>query len=110
MLAVTVRSPWIPRNYGKYSPTDPIWEVLIGVGVDGVGGNFPFCRFSSVFLFSLFFLRFSPNSPRTRANNCYLLEKWAISLRPRLQRPRPELPGKSCKAITVNRYLANNKT
>ena len=23
-MAVTVRSPWIPQNYGKYSPTDPI--------------------------------------------------------------------------------------
>ena len=29
---------------------------------------------------------------RTRAHNCNLLEKWAISLRPCLHRPRPELP------------------
>ena len=39
-----------------------IWEVLNGVGVDGVGGIFPFFRFFSFFFaFSFFFvfLRFS---------------------------------------------------
>ena len=54
------------------------WEVLNGVGVDGVGGKFPFFsffvafpRFSSFFFFGS--LRFSPFSPRTRANSCNLL-------------------------------------
>ena len=92
------------------------WEVLNGVGVDGVGGISPFFsfffffffffvflrffvfffRFSS-FFFSFFFaiLRFSSfiaYSPGTRANDCNLLGKWGISLRPRLHRPRSELP------------------
>ena len=64
-----------------------IWEVLNGVGVDGVGGNFPFFRFSSLFL-SLFL------SDSTRANNCNLLEKWGFSLRPRLHQPHVKLPEK----------------
>ena len=81
------------------------WEVLNGVGVDGVGGIFPFflfffvfLRFFVVFRFSSFFfvfLRFSSffaYSPGTRANDCNLLGKWGISLRPRLHRPRSELP------------------
>ena len=93
-----------------------LWEVLNGVGVDGVGGIFPFFsfffrfpslfrfffRFSSLFFaflrFSSFFfafLRFSSffsYSFGTRANDCNLLGKWGISLRPRLHRPRSELP------------------
>ena len=44
------------------------WEVLNGVGVDGVGGI-------SLFFVFLFFLCFSHHSPRTRANNNRLLEK-----------------------------------
>ena len=107
---------------GVAEPTKHVWEVLNGVGVDGVGGIFPF--FSSIFVFlrfflfflflfaffrfsSLFFvfLRFSSfffaflrfsllfaYSPGTRANDCNLLGKWGISLRPRLHRPRSELP------------------
>ena len=83
-------------------------EVLNGVGLDGVGGIFLFLRFSSflfVFLFfvflrffllcfALFFvsLPFSPRSPGRRANNCNLLGKWGLSLRPGLHRPRSELP------------------
>ena len=88
------------------------WEVLNGVGVEGVGGIFPFfvvffC-FSSLFCFFFVFLRFSSfffaflrfaslfaYSPGTRANNCNLLGKWGISLRPRLHRPRSELPDKT---------------
>ena len=56
-------------------------EVLNGVGVDGVGGNFPsfwfffaFLRLSSLLFAFCAFLRSSPHSPRTRANNCNLLE------------------------------------
>ena len=53
------------------------WEVLNGVGVDGVGGIFPFfCfvffRFSSHFFD---FLCFSPVLLRARANDCNLLGK-----------------------------------
>ena len=55
-----------PRNPDKKGPkpsTDNYWEVLNGVGVDGVGGIFPFFSFFFVFLrFSSFFfvfLRFS---------------------------------------------------
>ena len=74
-----------------------IWEVINGVGVDGVGGNFSpfFCRFSSLFRFPLLLFVFSVClcfSPRTRANYCNLLGKWRISLQPRLHRPRSELP------------------
>ena len=76
------------------------WEVLNGLGVDGVGGIFSFCFAFFLFCFaflrlsSLFFvfLRFLRLSPRTRANDCNLLGKWGISLRPRLHRPRSELP------------------
>ena len=35
------------------------WEVLNGVGVDGVGGNFPFFSFFFVFLRFFVFFRFS---------------------------------------------------
>ena len=76
-----------------------VWEVLNGVGLDGVGGIFPFF-FSSLFLFFFVFLRFFGFFvflrfffvPRIRANDCNLLKKWGISLRPRLHRPRSELP------------------
>ena len=88
------------------------WEVLNGVGVDGVGGIFPFfCFFSFFFAFLRFsssffaFLRFSSffsYSFRTRANDCNLLGKWGISLRPRLHRPRSELPEFS-RVLTKNR-------
>ena len=52
-----------------------------------------FFRFSS-FFFSLFFafLSFFAYSPGTRANDCNLLGKWEISLRPRLHRPRIKWP------------------
>ena len=46
-----------------------IWEVLDGVGVDGVGGNFPFSFFSVFFAF-LLFSPHCPRFPRTRASNC----------------------------------------
>ena len=53
-------------------------------------------RFSSLFLcFSLFF----SYSPGTRANDCNLLGKWGISLRPRLHRPRSELPEYSIQPV-----------
>ena len=55
---------------------DKFWEILNGVDVDGVGGNF-LIIYISYFFFVLFvftFLCFSPHSPRTRANNCNLLE------------------------------------
>ena len=93
---------WFPKGWF-------CWEVLNGVGVDGVGGIFPFFSFFFVFLrlfvffcvflrFSSFFfafLRFSSffaYSPGTKANDFNLLGKWGISLRPRLHRPRSELP------------------
>ena len=50
---------------------------------------FVFLRFSSFFFA---FLRFSAYSPGTRAIDCNLLGKWGISPRPRLHRPRSELP------------------
>ena len=64
----------------------------------GLEGFFPFFCFSSLFSVFLFFLCFLSFSsffsyfPRTRANDCNLLGKWGISLRPRLHRPRSELP------------------
>ena len=91
----------------------PDWEVLNGVGVDGVGGVFPFLMFFFftflVFLcFSLFFFvflcfsslffaffRFSwhfSSFSRTRANDCNLLAKWGLSLRPRLHHPVRNFP------------------
>ena len=54
------------------------WEVLNGVGVDGVGVIFPFfyAFFPFVYAFSPFFNAFFPfSSPRTRANNSNLLQK-----------------------------------
>ena len=55
--------------------------------------SFFFAFFSLFFAFFAFlrFFRFSSlfsSSPRTRANNCNLLENWGISLRPRLHQPR----------------------
>ena len=47
---------------GHFFPNYPlVWEVLNGVGVDGVGGLFPFFRLSSLFFV---FLRCFPYSPR----------------------------------------------
>ena len=63
------------------------WEVLNGVGVDGVRGIFVFLCFSSFFFV---FLRFSPRGHgETTAIHC---KKYGISLRPRLHRPRSKLP------------------
>ena len=89
------------------------WAVLKGVGVDGAGGNLPFffafLRFFSLFVrplflrfFAFFFPLFVRESPlfgaflrfslrfiiRQGADNCNLLEKWGVSLRPSLHRPR----------------------
>ena len=51
---------------------------------------FFFLRFSSLnFRFFFVFLLWSP---RTRPNDCNLLRKWGISLRPRLHQPHSELP------------------
>ena len=55
---------------------------------------FVFLRFFSFFFAFLRFSSFSAYSPGTRANDCNLLGKWGISLRPRLHRPRSELPEK----------------
>ena len=81
------------------------WEVLNGVGVDGVGGIFSFFFFSLFFVFlrffvfffrfsSLFFvfLRFSGILLEDKGNDCNLLQRWGTSLRPRLHRPRAKLP------------------
>ena len=62
------------------------WEVLNGVGVDGVGVIFPFFTHFSPFssLFSA--------SPKGQGHFCSnLLQEWGISLRPRLHRPRAKL-------------------
>ena len=87
-----------------------VWEVLNGVGVDGVGGIFPFFSFFFVFLrffvffrFSSFFfdfLRFSDILLEDKGSNCNSLQKWGISLRPRLHRPRAKLPG-LCGGLTT---------
>ena len=75
------------------------WEV--GVGVDGVGVIFPifYAFFLFFYAFFPFFCAFFPFffaflcfSERTRANNSNLLQKWGISLQPRLHRPRAKLP------------------
>ena len=84
----------------KIRPTAFIWEVLNGVGVDGVGVIFPlfyafFVFYANFRFFSLFFvfLRFSllllEDKGKQQQN---LLQKRGISLRPRLHRPRPKLP------------------
>ena len=65
------------------------WEVLNGVGVDGVGVIFPF--FNACFRFSSFFFAFLFFSQRARASNSNLLQKWGVSLRPRLHGPRAKL-------------------
>ena len=79
--------------------TFPTWEVFNGVGVDGVTGVSLFFRFSSSFFVFLHFsspffafLRFAPHSSRTRANNCKLLEKWGILLRPVCTYPVQNFP------------------
>ena len=59
------------------------WEVL------NFSFFFAFLRFFRFFSFFSAFLLFSQ---RTRGNDCNLLQKWGISLRPRLHRPRAKLP------------------
>ena len=59
-----------PNRNRKLEPSEPLfWEVLKGVGVDGVGVIFPF-----FYAFFPFFLRFSRPSPKgqgqTTANCC----------------------------------------
>ena len=77
---------------GNFLTGSSFWEVLLGVGVDGVGGNFPifFVLFRS-FSFFLGFLRFSFLFLCERADNCNLPKKWGISLQPLLHRPHPKL-------------------
>ena len=73
-----------------------VWEVLNGVGVDGVGVVFPFFTQFSFFMhffafcsFSSFFFAFLFVSQRTMANNGkFYCKKRGISLRPRLHRPQ----------------------
>ena len=85
------------------------------MGSDDSGRSFPFFvvflrlsslffvfffRFSfSAFLFSFFFSVFLLVSERTRGNDCNLLQKWGISLRPRLHRPRAKLPDKLSQQV-----------
>ena len=70
------------------------WEILNGVGVDGVRVVFPFfyAFFPFFYAFFPFFSTFLYFSSRTGAKNSNLLQKWGISLRPRLHRPRAKLP------------------
>ena len=88
------------------------WEVLNGVGVDGVGRIFPFFSpfflfvfpflffvcFSSFFFwggggfFVFFFLRFSGILLEDKGKRLQFTAKMGISLRPRLHRPRAKLP------------------
>ena len=75
----------------------------------GLEGISPFSSFFALFFafmrnlpfFALFFafLRFILEQG---ANNCNLLEKWGISLRPRLHRPRWELPELPCPDPSPN--------
>ena len=87
--------------FAKYPFVIFCWEVLNGVGVDGVGVIFPFFYAFSFFFthffvfFSLFFvfLRFSLLLLKDKGKQQqYLLQKRGISLRPRLHRPRAKLP------------------
>ena len=56
---------------------------------------FFFFRFSCFFFFTFLrrFFAFLLLSQRTKSNDCNLLQKWRISLQPRLHRPRAKLPG-----------------
>ena len=77
----------------KYCDTGVDVTLLINaVGVNGVGGNFP-CFFSCFLRFFCIFPRFSliPLDDQ-RKNDCNLLREWGMSFRPRLHRPRVELP------------------
>ena len=68
----------------------PFWEVLNGVGVDGVGVIFPFFTHFPLFLRIFpFFTHFSPFSSLFSASP---KGQRGISLRPRLHRPRAKLP------------------
>ena len=79
-------------------PHSLVWEVLNGVGVDGVGVFYPFvyaffrCFTHFFVFFSLFFvfLRFSLLLLLKDKDN--LQQKMGNSLRPRLHRPRAKLP------------------
>ena len=109
---------------GEYFLYFSSWEVLNGVGVDGVGGIFPFfsfffvslrfysffvvfLRFSSFFLvflrFSSFFFVFLLGQGQTTA---IYWENGEFHSDPRLHRPRSELPeagkfgGKFCGNFT----------
>ena len=57
------------------------------------------------FFFVCVFFVFSPQCPRTRANDCNSLGRWGISLRPHLRRPRPELPGSQKVLHKILRWL-----
>ena len=63
-------------------------KVPPGVGVDGVGGICPLMFIYVLSFLRIFFLRFSLFLLGHGANNCNLLQKWGILLRPRLYRPR----------------------
>ena len=68
---------------------------LVLMGSEEISHFFRFFSFFFVFLRFFVFFRFSSffaYSPGTRATDCNLLGKWGISLRPRLHRPRSELP------------------
>ena len=71
-------------------------RFLNGVGADGVGGIFPFFVFLWFFFaflcFFLFFSRFSPILLGQEQTTAICWEFGGISLRPRLHRPRSELP------------------
>ena len=88
------------RRHTGLAPSGHFWEVLNGVGVDGVGVIFPFfCAFFPFFyafppFFYAsfpFFLRIFPLSSLFSASLSNLLQKWGVSLRPRLHRPRAKL-------------------
>ena len=77
--------------YGRsdFSDLCQTWEVLNGVGVDGVGVIFPFS-----YVFSPFFLRISLLLPEDKGKQQQFTAKMGISLRPRLHRPRAKLSDK----------------
>ena len=88
-------------KFGRLSiETEAFWEVLNGVGVDGVRVIFPFFYAFFVFyaffrfFFAFVFLRFSLLLVKDKGKQQqHLLQKWGISLRPRLNRPRAKLRG-----------------
>ena len=96
----------LPTKVGaakNHFDTHKNWEVLDGVGVDGVRSDFPlFLRMFPLFyrMFPLFlrifplFLRFSLLLLKDKGKQQQFTEKMGISLRPRLHRPRAKLPEK----------------